>query len=50
MRQLDLDVAGEFLVMAATLMRIKAKMLLPHPEGGRGRRTRAIRATNSSSA
>ena len=29
MRMLDLDVAGEFLVMAATLMRIKAKMLLP---------------------
>ena len=26
---LDLDVAGEFLVMAATLMRIKARMLLP---------------------
>lgn len=32
MRQLDLDVAGEFLVMAATLMRIKAKMLLPVPK------------------
>ena len=31
MRMLDLDVAGEFLVMAATLMRIKAKMLLPVP-------------------
>ncbi|TMQ73098.1 MAG: segregation/condensation protein A [Candidatus Eisenbacteria bacterium] len=31
MRALDLDVAGEFLVMAATLMRIKAKMLLPAP-------------------
>ena len=29
MRMLDLDVAGEFLVMAASLMRIKAKMLLP---------------------
>ena len=29
MRALDLEVAGEFLVMAATLMRIKAKMLLP---------------------
>ena len=34
MRQLDLDVAGEFLVMAATLMRIKAKMLLPLPGPG----------------
>lgn len=31
MRMLDLDVAGDFLVMAATLMRIKAKMLLPLP-------------------
>jgi segregation and condensation protein A len=31
MRALDLEVAGEFLVMAATLMRIKAKMLLPAP-------------------
>lgn len=34
MRQLDLEVAGEFLVMAATLMRIKAKMLLPLPAPG----------------
>ncbi len=31
MRSLDLEVAGEFLVMAATLMRIKARMLLPLP-------------------
>jgi segregation and condensation protein A len=31
MRSFDLEVAGEFLVMAATLMRIKAKMLLPQP-------------------
>jgi len=29
MRSLDLRVAGEFLVMAATLLRIKAEMLLP---------------------
>lgn len=29
MRSLDLEIAGEFIVMAATLMRIKAKMLLP---------------------
>jgi segregation and condensation protein A len=29
MQMLDLDVAGEFLVMATTLMRIKARMLLP---------------------
>src|SRR5438552_16349172 len=31
MRALDLEIAGEFLVMAATLMRIKAKLLLPLP-------------------
>jgi segregation and condensation protein A len=29
MQQLDLDVAGEFIVMAATLMQIKVRMLLP---------------------
>ena len=29
LQELDLEVAGEFLVMAATLMRIKARMLLP---------------------
>ena len=34
MRALDLEVAGDFLVMAATLMRIKAKMLLPLPGVG----------------
>jgi segregation and condensation protein A len=28
-RQLDLDIAGEFIVMAATLMVIKSRMLLP---------------------
>jgi len=32
MRMLDLDIAGEFLVMAATLMHIKSKMLLPQDE------------------
>ncbi|RMG11594.1 MAG: segregation/condensation protein A [Deltaproteobacteria bacterium] len=32
MRELNLDVAGEFLVMAATLMHIKSRMLLPKPE------------------
>lgn len=31
MEILDLEMAGEFLVMAATLMQIKAKMLLPRP-------------------
>ncbi|MBM3244729.1 MAG: hypothetical protein FJZ15_02955 [Candidatus Omnitrophica bacterium] len=33
MRMLDLNVAGEFLVMAATLLAIKSKMLLPAEEG-----------------
>ncbi|MFH1678732.1 MAG: segregation/condensation protein A [Candidatus Omnitrophota bacterium] len=32
MRLLDLDIAGEFLVMAATLMQIKSRMLLPQEE------------------
>lgn len=32
MRLLDLNIAGEFLVMAATLMQIKSKMLLPAQE------------------
>jgi segregation and condensation protein A len=31
MRELNLDVAGEFLVMAATLIHIKSRMLLPRP-------------------
>jgi segregation and condensation protein A len=32
MQELNLDVAGEFLVMAATLIHIKSKMLLPRRE------------------
>jgi segregation and condensation protein A len=32
MTELDLDVAGEFLVMAATLIHIKSRMLLPRPD------------------
>src|SRR5262245_5822085 len=32
MQELNLDLAGEFLVMAATLIHIKSKMLLPRPE------------------
>jgi segregation and condensation protein A len=32
MQELDLDVAGDYLVMAATLIHIKSKMLLPRPE------------------
>jgi len=35
-QELDLDVAGEFLVMAATLIHIKSKMLLPRPETAAG--------------
>src|SRR5206468_10237996 len=31
MEEMNLDVAGEFLVMAATLMEIKSRMLLPRP-------------------
>ena len=36
MQELNLDVAGEFLVMAATLIHIKSKMLLPRPETAAG--------------
>src|SRR6187431_3163397 len=32
MHELDLDVAGEFLVMAATLIHIKSRTLLPRPD------------------
>ena len=32
MRMLDLDVAGEFVIMAATLIRIKSKLLLPRKD------------------
>jgi segregation and condensation protein A len=34
MRSLDLEVAGEFVLMAATLIRIKAQMLLPKTDEG----------------
>ncbi len=30
MKELDLEVAGEFIAMAATLLQIKSKLLLPH--------------------
>ncbi|MEZ6233189.1 MAG: segregation/condensation protein A [Phycisphaerales bacterium] len=30
---IDIDLAGEFLVMAATLMEVKSRMLSPRPEG-----------------
>ncbi len=32
MQELDLDIAGEFLLMAATLIHMKSKMLLPRPD------------------
>ena len=32
LRQIDINMAGEFLVMAATLMEVKSAMLLPRPE------------------
>ncbi|MDD8019183.1 MAG: segregation/condensation protein A, partial [Bacteroidota bacterium] len=33
LQELDLDIAGEFIVTAAELMQIKVQMLLPRPEG-----------------
>src|SRR6478672_9397990 len=36
LQELDLDIAGDFLVMAATLIHIKSKMLLPRPETAAG--------------
>jgi segregation and condensation protein A len=36
MQEMDLDVAGDYLVMAATLIHIKSKMLLPRPETAAG--------------
>jgi segregation and condensation protein A len=36
MQELNLDVAGEFLVLAATLIHIKSKLLLPRPETAAG--------------
>jgi segregation and condensation protein A len=32
MKSLDMEIAGDFLVMASTLTHIKSKMLLPPPE------------------
>jgi len=36
MRKLDLEVAGEFVAMAATLLHIKSRMLLPQYDGEEG--------------
>ncbi len=48
MKEFDLEIAGEFLVMAATLMYIKSKMLLPfaedqNEEDGEDPRTELVR-------
>lgn len=39
MQELDLEVAGEFLLMAATLIHIKSKLLLPPEEAPEGEET-----------
>ena len=45
MQELDLELAGEYLLMAAMLAEIKSRMLLPRLVGGRrGRRGSARRA------
>ena len=31
-KQLNMIIAGDFIVMASTLMRVKAKMMIPRPE------------------
>ena len=36
MSELDIDVAGEFMVMAATLLEMKARMMAPEPVGEEG--------------
>lgn len=36
LKQIDVNVVGEFLVMAATLLEIKSAMLMPRPEPGEG--------------
>ncbi len=36
MREIDLDIAGEFLVMASTLLHLKSRMLLPREEVAAG--------------
>lgn len=36
MKELNLDLAGDFLVMASTLLQIKSRMLLPLPEPEEG--------------
>ena len=42
MQLLDLNIAGEFLVMSATLLQIKSKMLLPVDETAQGEERRTF--------
>ena len=49
MKDMQLELAGEYLVMAATLAEIKSRMLLPRAADGR-RGRRAIRAPSSCAA
>ncbi len=44
MREIDLDIAGEFLVMASTLLHLKSRMLLPHEEQPAGQDTAEVAA------
>src|SRR4029078_1474738 len=44
MRDLTLDIAGEYLVMAATLTLLKSRMLLPSPEPEEGEEADPVRA------
>ena len=50
MQDLQLELAGEYLVMAATLAEIKSRMLLPRPKLERGRRARSARRTRAAPA
>ena len=46
MKTLNLDIAGEFLLMAATLLHIKSKMLLPRSYEDERRKRKRTRAQN----
>ena len=50
MRAKNLELAAEYLVMAAMLMEIKSRLLLPRPQGGRGRRDRPARRAGAAPA
>ena len=48
MKSLDMEIAGDFLVMASTLTHIKSRMLLPPPENPETTRTASTRGRSSS--